>query len=42
MDACWSLLTRWAIWPTALSAVLGFVAFAVILSPAEWVYARRG
>jgi sterol desaturase/sphingolipid hydroxylase (fatty acid hydroxylase superfamily) len=40
MDGCWPLFTRWAIWPTALSAVLGFVAFAAVLAPAEWVCGR--
>ena len=36
MDSMWLVFTGWAVWPTALSAVLGFVAFAVVLSPAEW------
>jgi sterol desaturase/sphingolipid hydroxylase (fatty acid hydroxylase superfamily) len=41
MDGWWPLLTWWSIWPTAVSAVVGFVAFAVVLSPAEWLYGRR-
>jgi sterol desaturase/sphingolipid hydroxylase (fatty acid hydroxylase superfamily) len=40
MDTSWELFTRWALWPTALSAVLGFAAFAVVLGPAEW-FCRR-
>ena len=42
MDGSWSILTRWAIWPSALSALLGFVAFAVVLTPAERLSGRRG
>jgi sterol desaturase/sphingolipid hydroxylase (fatty acid hydroxylase superfamily) len=42
MDVRWSLVTSWAVWPTALSAVLGFVVFAVILTPAERVWGRGG
>lgn len=41
MNPAWELFTRWAVWPTALSAVLGFVAFAVVLAPAEWFCGRR-
>ena len=41
MDQTWVMLTRWAIWPTAISALLGFAAFAVVLSPAEWFCGRR-
>jgi sterol desaturase/sphingolipid hydroxylase (fatty acid hydroxylase superfamily) len=40
MDTSWVLFTQWALWPTALSAALGFVAFAVVLGPAEW-FCRR-
>ncbi len=38
MSSLWPLFTQWAIWPTALSAALGFGAFAVILGPAEWFH----
>ena len=31
---------RWAIWPGVLSAVLGFLAFAVVLGLAEWACGR--
>jgi sterol desaturase/sphingolipid hydroxylase (fatty acid hydroxylase superfamily) len=41
MNDWWPLLTRWAMWPTALSALLGFAAFAVVLSPVEWFCRRR-
>jgi sterol desaturase/sphingolipid hydroxylase (fatty acid hydroxylase superfamily) len=41
METGWALFTQWAIRPTALSVVLGFAAFAVVLGPAEWFWGRR-
>jgi hypothetical protein len=41
MNGWWSLLAYWAIWPTAFSILLGFAAFAVLLSPVECGSSRR-